>query len=108
MRLYGIKTCDTCRRALKELRAAGREVDFVDVRTEGLTGERITAFLAAFGERLVNRSSATWRGLPEGERGAAPAVLIAAHPSLMKRPVVEDGERLWLGWSDGVRDEIIR
>ncbi len=107
MRLYGIKNCDTCRRALRELRAAGREVDVVDVRAGGLPDERIAAFLAAFGERLVNRSSATWRGLPEGERSAAPAALIAAHPGLMKRPVVEDGERLWLGWRDEVRDEII-
>jgi len=107
MRLYGIATCDTCRRALKELRAAGREVDFVDVRADRLSDERTEAFLAAFGGRLVNRSSTTWRGLAEGERGAEPAALIAAHPTLMKRPVIEDGGKLWLGWSSGVRAEIL-
>lgn len=98
MILYGISTCDTCRKARKALEAAGHAVTFRDVRTDPLDAAEIARFLAAFGDRLVNRSSTTWRGLSDAERSAAPATLIAAHPALMKRPVLEDGPRLTLGW----------
>ncbi|MFT3688215.1 arsenate reductase family protein [Paenirhodobacter sp.] len=98
MILYGIPTCDTCRKARKALEQAGHRVDFRDVRAEPLSAAEIGRFLAAFGERLVNRSSTTWRGLSEAERAAAPADLLAAHPALMKRPVIAEGERLTLGW----------
>ena len=107
MKLYGIKTCDTCRRALKELEAVGRPVSFVDVRADGLPEPKLRAFLDAFGEKLVNRSSATWRGLSEADRAGDPLNLIAAHPTLMKRPVIEEGDRLWLGWGKDVRDDLL-
>ena len=96
--LYGLKTCDTCRTAAKELERAGRTVTFRDVRADPLDDGTISRFLAAFGETLINRRSATWRGLPEGDRGKADADLLAAYPALMKRPVIEDGDVLTLGW----------
>ena len=65
MELYGIKSCDTVKKALKALDAAGRDVTFRDVRGTPLSTAEIDAFLAAFGEKLVNRSSTTWRGLSE-------------------------------------------
>jgi arsenate reductase-like glutaredoxin family protein len=46
----------------------------------------------------VNRSSTTWRGLSEAARAQAPATLLAAHPALMKRPVLVEGEKATLGW----------
>jgi arsenate reductase (glutaredoxin) len=103
LKLYGIKSCDTCRRALKELEGSGREVEFVDVRTQGLSDGRLAAFKNVFGDRLVNRSSTTWRGLDAAERERDTVSLIAAHPTLMKRPVIEDGDDLWLGWAPDVR-----
>lgn len=107
MKLFGIKTCDTCRRALKELAAAGKAVDFVDVRAAGLDDETLRSFRAAFGDKLVNRSSATWRGLSEEERSRDPFALIAENPTLMKRPVIEDHGRLWLGWGPQVRGALL-
>lgn len=98
--LYGIPTCDTCRKALAALRGAGHEVEFRDVRKAPLTAEERAEFLRAFGDRLVNRSSATWRGLSEAERAADHDALIAAHPSLMKRPVIRRGQELHIGWSN--------
>ncbi|MEZ5911849.1 MAG: ArsC/Spx/MgsR family protein [Paracoccaceae bacterium] len=98
MILYGIPTCDTCRKARKELAAAGHEVVFRDVRAEPLSGEDIARFEKAFGDRLINRSSATWRGLSETGRTAPAAALLAAHPTLMKRPLIEAGDTLTLGW----------
>jgi arsenate reductase-like glutaredoxin family protein len=97
MILYGIPTCDTCRKAQKALIAAGHDVSFRDVRAEPLTAEERSEFLAAFGERLINRASTTWRGLDEAARAQSPEVLLAAHPTLMKRPVIR-GTALTLGW----------
>jgi Spx/MgsR family transcriptional regulator len=108
MELYGLKTCDTCRKALKSLEAAGQSVRFVDVRAEPLGADRLAEFLGAFGDALVNTRSTTWRGLSEEERKGAPADLLAAHPALMKRPVLraEDGT-LYLGWGKEVQAALI-
>ena len=96
--LYGISTCDTCRKARKALENSGLEVEFRDVRAEPLSEGEIARFLAEFGGRLLNTRSTTWRGLSEGERGRAPEALLKAHPTLMKRPVIEGPGGLTLGW----------
>lgn len=103
MILYGLSTCDSCRKARKALEQAGHDVALRDVRAEPLTPEEIRHFLAAFGDRLVNRASTTWRGLPEAERLSDPATLLAAHPALMKRPVLCEGTQLTLGWDRSVQ-----
>ena len=103
MILYGIPSCDTCRKARKALETAGRDVTFRDIRQDPLgPGER-AAFLDAFGEALLNRRSTTWRGLSETDRAQPAADLLEAHPTLMKRPVLQDGDRMTLGWDSGVR-----
>ncbi len=106
--LYGLTTCDTCRQARKALESAGRFVTFRDVRAAPLTADERRRFLAAFGDRLINRASTTWRGLGAAARTAAPEWLLAQHPALMKRPVIEAGGRLWLGWAAAVQAEVLR
>ncbi|WP_025310624.1 arsenate reductase family protein [Roseicyclus elongatus] len=103
MIVYGLKTCDTCRKAVKALQGAGHDVRLVDVRAAPLTPDQIEAFVATFGEKIVNRRSTTWRGLSEVERALPEADLVAAHPSVMKRPVIDAGGPLYLGWDAGVR-----
>lgn len=103
MILYGLPSCDTCRKAKKALLAAGHEVVLRDVRAEPLSGDQIAGFLAAFGDKLINRKSTTWRQLSEDERASEPAALLAAHPALMKRPVVVAGDRQTLGWDAAAR-----
>lgn len=107
MTLYGLKNCDSCRAALKALRAGGQEVRFVDLRDPGLSEAERARFLAAFGDALINRRSTTWRGLDAGARQAEPDALLAAHPTLMKRPVIEDGAALYLGWTAEVRAALL-
>lgn len=98
-RIWGIPTCDSCRAARKAL----PEAAFTDIRAEPLDDETRARFLDAFGDALVNRRSTTWRGLSETERAGDPAALLAAHPTLMKRPVIERDDALHLGWSADVR-----
>lgn len=107
IRIYGLKACDTCRKALKEARAAGHQAELIDVREVPLDPARRAAFLEAFGARLLNTRSTTWRGLSESERARAPDDLLAAYPALMKRPVTDTGAALYLGWDAGVRSAVL-
>lgn len=100
--LFGLKTCDTCRKAAKSLEAGGATVTFVDVRQSPLDVEQLTALIEAFGEALVNRRSTTWRGLTEAERQRSPLELLRDHPTLMKRPVLQTGATLTLGWDKDI------
>lgn len=96
--LYGLPTCDTCRAARKALESAGKTVEFRDVRADPLDAETLTRFHATLGDDLINRRSTTWRGLSEDERAGDPVALLTAHPTLMKRPVIEANGTLTLGW----------
>ncbi len=98
MKIYGIKTCDTVRRAMKALVAAGHAPELVDIRSTPLAPEELARFLDVFGDALVNRRSTTWRGLSEEERAGDSLALLAAHPALMKRPVIVAEGALTLGW----------
>lgn len=102
--IYGLKTCDTCRKTAKFL----PDASFRDIRTEPLSDAERTEFLAKFGDALINRSSTTWRGLSDDERAAAPAELLTAHPTLMKRPVIRAGTMLYLGWKADVQTALTK
>ena len=105
--LYGLKNCDTCKKALNALRDVGRVVTFVDIREEADLARKAPQWLAAAGaEALVNKRSTTWRGLDKGERMAAEgdgvARVLAANPTLIKRPVIEAGGEVYVGWGKDV------
>lgn len=107
MRIYGLKTCDTCRAALRDLAAAGHAVELVDLREVPMSEALCARALAAFGEALVNRRSTTWRALSEEERAAAPEALLAAHPAVMKRPLIVAGDALYLGWDKATQAALL-
>lgn len=102
MRFIGLKNCDTCRKALKALAAAGITPEVTDVRQDGLQADDIAAILAAHGEAAINRASTTWRGLSDAEKATDPAVLLAAHPTLLKRPAIFAQGRWSIGWKPDV------
>lgn len=103
MDLYGLKTCDTCRKALKSL----PDAQLMDVRAEGVPAPVMDRALERFGDRLVNTRSTTWRGLDEAERARPPRELLARHPSLMKRPLIVDGDEMHLGWDKSVQAALL-
>ena len=72
--------------------------EFVDVRAEGVPGDVLQAAHAQFGDAIVNRASTTWRSLSEGEKAGDVLELIAANPTLMKRPLIVEGDKMTLGW----------
>lgn len=102
MKIYGLKNCDTCRKAVKAL---GGEM--VDVRQNPLSDAELAEFFDAFGDTLLNTRSTTWRGLEEAERSKPPADLLKTHPALMKRPVIRSGDTLHLGWGKDVQAALL-
>ena len=105
MRFFGLKTCDTCRKALKALAAAGETPEVIDVRADGVTGPDLSEIVARFGDMSINRASTTWRGLSEAERARDPLELLSEHPTLMKRPVIHSGDDWTIGWKPDVQSK---
>jgi arsenate reductase len=107
VRIYGIRNCDTVKEARAWLEGNGVEIEFHDYKTAGLTRERITSWLERTSwETLLNRRGQTWRNLPDAKRTAikdtASAVaLMLERPTVIKRPVLEYGEKLLVGFDAG-------
>ncbi|WP_338063092.1 Spx/MgsR family RNA polymerase-binding regulatory protein [Wenzhouxiangella limi] len=110
--VYGIKSCDTCRKALKWLEAHERAYRWHDLRADGVEIEQLQRWLAAVGaQALINRRSTTWRALSEAERLRAgdpeqAAGLLQANPTLIKRPVFESEGRVQVGFDATVRESL--
>lgn len=103
--VYGLKNCDTCRKALGWLKAEGIAHRFHDVRADGITQSDIARFAKAVGwEKLLNKASTTWRELSDREKddltGPRALALMAAHPALIKRPVFEAGSKIVVGFRE--------
>lgn len=107
MILYGIPTCDTCKKAMKALEAAGHAVTFRDVRRDPLSEAEIARLVAEFGDRLINKQSTTYRGFSDFLRETEADAQIAAQPTVMKRPVIEADGKLYLGWDDAVQAALL-
>lgn len=111
--LYGIKNCDTVRRARKWLEGQGVDYRFHDFRADGLDAELAKLWLAEIGpDTLINRRGTTWRKLPDEVRteldGDKAAALIISLPTLIKRPVIDNNGRLTVGFTDQVKEGLSR
>ena len=103
MIFYGLKTCDTCRKAQKELRAAGIEFEVIDVRADGISANKLREWASKTDwKKLLNTRSTTWRNLAAGDKDgvdeAKAIILMTENPTLIKRPVIETGKVLYVGW----------
>ena len=103
--VYGIKSCDTCRRAKKFLQDRNIEFRFHDLREEGLDIQMLERWSARIAwERLLNRKSLTWRKTPEADRSDLTKdrafALMLDQPTLLKRPVLESPKFMAVGFSE--------
>lgn len=102
--LYGIPNCDTVKKARVWLDAQGRTYTFHDYKKEGADPEKIAGWIAAAGlDLVVNRKGTTFRALSDADKAraadaaTAPA-LLAANPSVIKRPIVEHAGGILVGF----------
>ena len=104
MKLYGLKNCDSCTKALKALQSTGQSVEFIDLRATPVAIEQLQKWLDEHGDAvLVNRKSTTWRGLDEQVRQQPALALLGLNPTLIKRPVIESGNNSFVGWTAEVQ-----
>lgn len=101
--IYGIKACDTMKKARAWLDAKGVAYDFHDYKADGIIREKLESWADAVGwEVLLNRAGTTFRALPEAAKvdlTRAKAVdLMLASPSMIKRPVLEHGGAVTVGF----------
>ncbi len=109
LKMYGLKNCDTCRKARKWLDAEQISHTFIDVRTGDLTAPDVARWAKTVSvDVLLNKRGTTWRGLSAADQAAAETpsgavALMAAHPALIKRPVFEGADGVHVGFSDDVK-----
>ena len=102
MIVYGISTCDSTKAALKSLQKAGLDPIFRDIRATPLSEAEIDAILHEFGDRAINKQSTTYRSFSPFLRESQPEAQIAAQPTVMKRPVIQNGATWYLGWDETI------
>jgi arsenate reductase len=102
--IYGIKNCDTMKKAMRWLDEHGIEYRFHDYRKDGLDGKQLRAWEKELGwETLLNRRGMLWRKLPQHtrdniDRGSALACMLD-NPGIIKRPLLDLGDRRVVGFA---------
>jgi arsenate reductase len=109
--LFGLKSCDSCRKAERWLRDHGVEYTFHDVRNDGVSVQLLEHWADALGwESLLNKRSLTWRRIPEVDReplGRNKAIaMMLEHPTLIRRPVLETRLAIAVGFSPAAWQEM--
>ena len=103
LKVYGIKNCDTMKKAFAWLDANGVAYTFVDYKKPGVAAAHLADWNRRAGwQALLNTRGLTWRRLTEAERAdvdeAKALALMAANPTLIKRPLIDDGKTLHVGF----------
>jgi arsenate reductase-like glutaredoxin family protein len=107
MRVFALKSCDTCRKALVQLRAAGFDPRVIDIRADGISEVDLAVILTRFGDDAINRASTTWRGLTDAEKLLDRSQLLRKFPALLKRPVIEHQGQWTQGWGPAVQKALL-
>ena len=105
--IYGIKNCDTMKKARAWLDGHGIAYDFHDYKTAGIDRARLKGWAAKLGwETLLNRAGTTFRKLPDADKAglteSKALTLMLDQPSTIKRPVLEAGGKLLVGFKPDV------
>ena len=111
VKLYGISSCDTIRKAKTWLENQRIEFEFHDYRKQGLEQQLLQSMISALGwEVMLNRRGTTWRTLPDTVKDqidqASAMRLMLDNPAIIKRPLLATANQLHLGFSDRQYQEI--
>ncbi len=103
MKIYGIKNCDTMKKAFASLEARKLAYDFHDYKKDGVPPGKLKEWAKRVGwEKLANTRGPTWRRVPDAEKAgmneARALALLEKNSSAIKRPILETGSRLLVGF----------
>lgn len=109
--MYGISNCDTIKKARSWLQNQDIDYQFHDFRKQGLDASLVQQWIDWLGGNvLLNKRGTTWRKLPEAEQQLAEtaqlADLLANNPTLIKRPVLQLGDHVQVGFSESNYNEL--
>lgn len=113
IKIYGIPNCDTMKKARKWLQSNGVEYEFHDYKKLGIPEKKLTVWVRQKGwENVLNKRGTTWRKLDDKVRGnideAQAIKIMLDNPSIIKRPVLESGGTLIIGFSEADYRQLIQ
>ena len=111
--IYGIRNCDTMKKARAWLDSHGVAYDFHDYKSEGVAKEKLKGWSDAVGwETLLNRAGTTFRKLPDSDKESLDErkalALMLAQPSMIKRPVLDLGGKLLVGFRPEIYEKEVK
>ncbi len=99
--IYGIKNCDTVKKACKYLDAHNINYQFIDYRQQPLSSDLVNTWVGVLGwDLLVNKRSTTYRALTESQKGNITTELLIEQPTLIKRPVLVSDTKVMVGFKE--------
>ena len=108
IKVYGIKNCDTVKKAIIYLNERDIDYQFVDFRQNPISQQVLKKMVESVGwELLINKRSTTYRSLSEKEKSSINYDLVLSLPTLIKRPVLIQGENIVVGFNDKQYDKLI-
>ena len=112
LKVYGIKNCDTVRKALKWLKENEIPYEFQDFRVDPVSAEEVKNWEAAVGrDKLINKRGTTYRKLEDVEKAAleedTPFQMLADNPTLMKRPVFVKSTETLVGFTEKEKEILL-
>lgn len=112
LKIYGIPNCDTVQKTIKWLKANDLAFEFYDFKKEGISEKKLKQWLKAVPlEKLLNKVSTTYKDLSEAEKPkneAESIALMMEKPSCIKRPVLEYGKKVMVGFKEEIYEKEIR
>ncbi len=113
VRIYGIKNCDTMKKALKWLDERGIAYELHDYKKSGIDADRLRAWEAELGwETLLNRRGMMWRRVPDEVKATinqeSALRLMLETPSMIKRPLLDTGTARYLGFKPERYEEVLK
>jgi len=113
IKIYGIKNCDTMKKAFAWCDSNGISYEFHDYKKQGVPRDRLVLWCRTLGwQTLMNTRGPTWRKLTPEQQAittqAQAVALMMEHSSVIRRPVVENGEKFLVGFDPTVFDSFVR